>query len=111
MANLDQIMDYLADSVEDTGWQTWESFNYYRRKSGVVYVQIYKTVSLSSSWTTVFTLPAGYRPDRDLYFAGTTVSSNTNIIGAVQSSNGAVMFRIPSSSASVFVEAQVAFPV
>ena len=111
MANLDQIMDYLADSVEDTGWQIWENFNYYRRKSGVVYVQIYKNVSLSSSWTTLFTLPAGYRPFADIYFVGTTVTSNTNIIGAVQSSNGAVMFRVPSGSASVSVEAQVVFPV
>ena len=81
----------------------------YQKHLGIVTVHIYTTVSLSTSWKTIMTLPSGCRPTSDVYFACTTISNNTNVICHI-STGGVLSLRIASgSSASYSVQGSVAF--
>lgn len=66
---------------------------YYRKRSGIIQVDIYNTFTLSASWTTIGTLPVGYRPLHATYFTATTVTNNGNIIGAIND-EGKVTLRL-----------------
>lgn len=81
----------------------------YQKHLGIVTVHINTTVSLSTSWKTIMTLPSGCRPTSDVYFACTTISNNTNVICHI-TTGGVLSLRIASgSSASYSVQGSVAF--
>lgn len=95
----------------DTAWKTLETnFNYIKR-DGVVYVDFYKTnQSLSTSWTTIGTLPSGYRPNHNLYGAAMTLTT-TPIAYFINSSSGAVQMRTATGSGSYVTAFSVSYPV
>lgn len=95
----------------DTAWKTLETnFNYIKR-DGVVYVDFYKTnQSLSTSWTTIGTLPSGYRPNHNLYGAAMSLTT-TPIAYFINSSSGVVQMRTATGSGSYVTAFSVSYPV
>ena len=98
-------------AVGDTAWKTLETnFNYIKR-DGVVYVDFYKTnQSLSTSWTTIGTLPSGYRPNHNLYGAAMSLTT-TPIAYFINSSSGVVQMRTATGSGSYVTAFSVSYPV
>lgn len=95
----------------DTAWTTPSTnFNYIKR-SGIVFVDFYKTnQSLSTSWTTIGTLPSGYRPSHNIY--GPAMSLGTpQIAYFINSSSGVVQMRTNSGSGSYVTAFNISFPV
>lgn len=99
-----KVLNYLLPENRET----LTSNIHYQKKAGIVFVDIYGSYSLSGSWTTAGTLPAGYRPATIYYFAATTVTDNSNIIGYVNSA-GTIGLRLVSGSGSKSVEAVISF--
>ena len=98
-------------AVGDTAWKTLTTdFNYVKR-SGIVFVDFYKTnQSLSTSWTTIGTLPSGYRPNHNLYGAAMTLTT-TPIAYFINSSSGVVQMRTATGSGSYVTAFSVSYPV
>ena len=95
----------------DTAWQSLATdFNYIKR-SGMVTVDFYKTSqSLSTSWTTIGTLPSGYRPNHNLYGAAMSLTT-TPIAYFINSSSGVVQMRTATGSGSYVTAFSVSYPV
>ena len=98
-------------AVGDTAWKTITTdFNYVKR-SGIIFVDFYKTnQSLSTSWTTIGTLPSGYRPNHNLYGAAMTLNT-TPIAYFINSSSGVVQMRTATGSGSYVTAFSVSYPV
>lgn len=98
-------------AVGDTAWKTLTTdFNYVKR-SGIIFVDFYKTnQSLSTSWTTIGTLPSGYRPNHNLYGAAMTLNT-TPIAYFINSSSGVVQMRTATGSGSYVTAFSVSYPV
>lgn len=95
----------------DTAWKTLTTdFNYIKR-GGIVFVDFYKTnQSLSTSWTTIGTLPDGYRPSHNIY--GPAMSLGTpQIAYFINRSSGVVQMRTNSGSGSYVTAFNISFPV
>ena len=62
--NVQGAVDELKSNLIDSDWQDIASYYQYRKLNGVVYVRKKNTtqVSITSSFTTLFTLPDGFRP-------------------------------------------------
>lgn len=60
----------------------------YRKVGDIVYLRGLVKSSSSATGQTIFTLPAGYRPDDDLYIAGSSADESARII--VQDTGGVV---------------------
>lgn len=99
-----KVLNYLLPESR----KTLSTSIHYQKKAGLVFVEFYGSFSLSTSWTTAGTLPAGYRPATIFYFACTTITDNSNIIGYINSS-GTIGLRTASGSGSKSVESLVAF--
>ena len=54
----------LKSNLTDSGWQTIATYYEYRKMNGVVYVRKKDTtqISITATFTTIFTLPEGFRP-------------------------------------------------
>ena len=54
----------LKSNLTDSGWQTIADYYQYRKLNGVIYVRKKNTtqISITSSFSTLFTLPTGFRP-------------------------------------------------
>lgn len=103
--------DVGAPAIGDTAWSTLATnFNYVKR-SGIIFVDFYKTnQSLSTSWTTIGTLPSGYRPNHNLYGAAMTLTT-TPIAYFINSSSGVVQMRTATGSGSYVTAFSVSYPV
>lgn len=102
---------YSAD--EDTGWQTLTAGIQYRKKNGVVYLDMQGvTVSNPTTWATIGTLPAGYRPNTRVNTVGQAAGMSqpcgvmVNVGGQIQ-----IMKFSDLTSNLTGVHAWVAFPV
>lgn len=102
---------YSAD--EDTGWQTLTAGIQYRKKNGVVYLDMQGvTVSNPTTWATIGTLPAGYRPNTRVNTVGQAAGMSqpcgvmVNVGGQIQT-----MKFSDLTSNLTGVLAWVAFPV
>lgn len=91
----------------DSEWIKLNSMISYRKRAGLVQVNVYGNVNVTSAWQTLGTLPSGYRPSATFYFAGTTVTSNVNVIMAAES-NGNIIVR-GYGSGNLSVEASVTY--
>lgn len=94
------VINWLLGQFGDTGWITptlgnsWVSFDagatfdipQYRRFNGVVFLK--GEMKSGTSNTTVFTLPAGYRPLKQISFC---VQSNTGSADILVGATGAVI--------------------
>lgn len=102
--------DVGAPATGDTAWKTLETnFNYIKR-SGIVTVDFYKSSqALSTSWTTLGTLPSGYRPAHTLY--GSAMSLTTTPLAYYINSSGTVAMRTASGSGNYATGFTVSFPV
>lgn len=67
------LKNALVASIEDTGWIRLNTNVVYRRKNGVVYVNgagAGNATLIAGTYVTVGTLPAGFRPSRDVVGLG-----------------------------------------
>lgn len=62
-----QKVEKEVTEVDDSGWLLLTENTYYRRKNGVVVISFQITVPQTTAWTTLATLPEGYRPARATY--------------------------------------------
>lgn len=62
--NVLPAINELKSNLTDSGWQTIATYYEYRKLNGVVYVRKKDTtqVSITATFTTIFTLPEGFRP-------------------------------------------------
>lgn len=100
---------------EDTNWAylvgnaSASSYLRYRKKAGIVFVEINLTSqSLSTSTRTFATLPAGYRPSRNVSGSG---ASNTNNVPCVWVEPGGAVkcYMVGGTGAALY--AHISFPV
>lgn len=101
MSTLDQAMNYLADTMTDTGWKkVSENYDvYYRRKNGFVTVRGRgANVTVATSGTAVGTLPEGFRPiGYDCDNACSALGGNAELLVRVQTSGRVIIFSQPAS--------------
>lgn len=91
------------DKVTDSGWVALGSYLKYRKIGDIVSVKaISNGYSVStSSWTTLGTLPSGYRPyEVSVFYAITNEPNNDYYLSVRVDSNGNV--RVNGTSASLF---------
>lgn len=108
-----------SKGVEDTGWinatllNSWVAFGSgfstpgYRRLNGMVYLRGVVKDGVLTQGTSIFTLPAGFRPSATLRFA--TVSSTAFAIMHVTAA-GAVATEIVGSASSLSLDSVGPFP-
>lgn len=63
--DITEIKSNLIDNdIDDTGWTDIATYYRYRKKNGIVFVEKYisTSVQVTNTYTTLFTLPEGYRP-------------------------------------------------
>lgn len=76
--------EYL--SKEDSGWRT-SGICKYRKKNGWVEVDVYSSsYNIDTSYTTLMTLPSGYRPTQTLYASGVDASGTVGTVLYVNTS-------------------------
>lgn len=104
---LDEFRDSVSQATADTGWvDIWVAENIAikaRRIGSAVFVsgECYGTKEVGTDWTTVTTLPEGFRPDMTVYTAGFRISSSAGgAVGVRVSASGLVSMIAPGDSAS-----------
>ena len=69
---------------EDTGWISIGKYSMYRKVNGIVYVNFQETPPSVGDVVTIFTMPIGFRPSKNLYFSAsenhTTPQFSVNIV-------------------------------
>lgn len=105
--------DLLVAAATDSGWQQMSATGggtiKYRKKGGIVYVTFSNIAVSASSWLTIGTLPAGYRPAFD-----TRASISYNAAGTA---NGEVyiesdgVIKSYGSNASPYWHGSMSYPV
>ncbi len=111
MLNLKKLLTKVLSIINGDGnWINLNSYVSYFKKSGIVTVTAYDAdTSYSSAYTTIGTLPIGYRPSKMLYFSCFTVSSVNQVVGYVNT-NGVIAIRTNSGTATN-VGFTISFPV
>ena len=104
--------DVGAPSIGDTSWSHIDSSTDFRyiKRSGLVFVDFYKaSQTLSTNWTTIGTLPSGYRPAHTIY--GSAMSLTTTAIAYYINSSGTIAMRTASGSGNYATGFNTSFPV
>lgn len=102
MSTMDQAMNYLADTMTDTGWiKVNENYDvYYRRKNGFVTVRGRgANVPVAKAGTVVGILPEGFRViGYDCDNACSALGGSASLLIRIQASSGRVIvFSEPAS--------------
>jgi hypothetical protein len=92
----------------DSGWVTISGVGYYRRQSGFVIVLVNGYSITTHTWTTLTTLPSGYRP---AYALNATIcgGDHRQYVGELQVTTGGVVRAYVNTTASYY--GQIIFPV
>ena len=108
---LDRILSKIADNDKAVAI-TPASGVYVKKRNGIVTVHVYVTgQSFSTSYKTLATLPVGYRPMSDVYQPAMHPDANINHSPtiAISSTNGQVLGKIASGSASITLAGTISF--
>lgn len=92
----------------DSGWVTISGVGYYRRQSGFVIVLVNGYSITTHTWTTLTTLPSGYRPAYALN-AAICGGDHRQYVGELQVTTGGVVRAYVNTTASYY--GQIIFPV
>ncbi len=76
------LNDNKQNKISDSGWiYAWntssQNYGRYRKIHNVVYIEVFVsggTALTKNEYKTLMTLPSGYRPNREIYFAYTNIS-------------------------------------
>ena len=74
----------LNGKLNDSGWLSQSGYSYRQIGSVCIILMTKNNLSISNGWNTLFTMPAGYRPD--------VVTDNAAVLGGSVNTNG--LFRI-----------------
>lgn len=91
----------------DSGWKTNGSIKY-RKIGEIVYVLIPNGKS-GTTYTTIGTLPAGYRPATTMYYYSPATITGT--VTAIQIQTGGDVLLAVSTSSTSSVPSTISFPV
>lgn len=100
---------------DDTGWLQLtgplENVVRYRRKNGYVFVQTSagNKALTASAWTTVGTLPAGFRPSQEILMGSDTAGATNRAVAASLYPSGEI--KVYTTSATNYFKVHSCFPL
>ena len=99
--------------TEDTGWLSLNKYISYRKKNGVVYIraEAYDFEVGNGSYTTVGTLPKGFRPVTVTMFAWTGISGDVKNQSARITNEGVIGLYLPSGQGVTSWAFMISYPV
>lgn len=98
----------IKKEIYDTGWLTLNSDVKYRKIGNTAYVFISSESSSEGTWTSIGTLPVGYRPALNSFYAN-VISDNT--IGNMNISINTAGNVRKRGTATVLLTTILSFPV
>lgn len=107
---LTKVMEMLPQITDVDGWHTLTNGVRYCKQNDVVYVDCYLSsgLTISTSYITLATLPAGYRPSTYMYITSGTNSTYNGV--AYVAPDGTVGAKTASGSTN-YCWFQIAYPL
>lgn len=107
----------INDLTDDSGWIDLSPI-FYRKVGGIVYVSCYATYAgtlTGGAWTTIATLPDGFRPSRRVDTSA-VLGQNANVPGTVRIQSSAYggtvqVYASSTISSGTYVTFSISYPV
>lgn len=114
-SNLNQLQTNVENAInDDTGWLDLNDYIKYRKKNGIVFVCGYGKNEFkvgNGFYTTVGTLPEGFRPATTIWFTWTGISADVKNQSARVNNEGAIGLYLLSGQSTENWGFTVSYPI